>query len=548
MKKIIIGLSIAIMTFSSCSDFLEEENKSNVTTSQYLTASGYETLVNANYSQLREIYGSQPWLFVAGTDLYASGRNLQPVGLSQYTQLSPSDANSSYLFNQCYIAIQRANTALYYADLTAKTTTLPTRVAEVKFLRANAYFLLVQTYGGVAITKYNPEPINFTERNTAEEVYNLIIKDLEESLAVLTTGTYNGRVTKRAVNDLLAKVHLTRGYETFGKATDFATAATYADAAIAGQALTIKSGQLWLPINDVNPEVIFSVQFGPGSVATDVQNIGNAQGGFFGPYLGGTDVAGKAPWRSYTLCPTKYALDLYEKDDQRWEGTFMIETYTRYYDYYDIADKTGLKVTHFYEPKWFTAAERAAYIASHKDLGKIVAPATTPPGFHRYGTYAAAKGLSSDFQTIPLRKFDDPKAPYSTTTSGRVSTRDLITQRLADTYLIASEAYFKAGNSPTGLARLNVVRARAGTIAATAGQFNMDYILDERAREMMGEYNRWFDLKRTGKLIERTSLYNYEVKAANFDGANGAKKILRPIPQDALDLNQNKNFPQNPAY
>jgi hypothetical protein len=548
MKKIFIGLSIAIMSFSSCSDILEEQNKSYDTTSEYLTPSGYETLVNANYSQLREIYGSQPWLFVAGTDLYASGRNLQPVGLSQYTLLSPSDPNSSYLFNQCYIAIQRANTALYYADLTAKTTTLPTRVAEVKFLRANAYFLLVQTYGGVAITKYNPEPINSTERNTAEEVYNFIIKDLEEALPVLTTGTYNGRVTKRAVNDLLAKVYLTRGYETFGKATDFTTAATYADAAIAGQALTMKSGQLWLPINDVNPEVIFSVQFGPGSVATDVQNLGSAQGGFFGPYLGGTDVAGKAPWRSYTLCPTKYALDLYEKDDQRWEGTFMLEIYTRYYDYYDIADKTGLKVIHFYEPKWFTAADRTAYLATHKDLGKIVAPATTPPGYHKYGTYAAAKGLSSDFQTIPLRKFDDPKAPYSTSTSGRVSTRDLITQRLADTYLIASEAYFKAGDATTGLARLNTVRKRAGTTDATPAQFNIDYILDERAREMMGEYNRWFDLKRTNKLIERASLYNYEIKAANFDGANGAKKILRPIPQDALDLNQNKNFPQNPAY
>ena len=65
---------------------------------------------------------------------------------------------------------------------------------------------------------------------------------------------------------------------------------------------------------------------------------------------------------------------------------------------------------------------------------------------------------------------------------------------------------------------------------------------------MLGEYNRWFDLKRTGKLVERTSLYNYQVKASNFAGSGGELKILRPIPQSAIDLNQNKDFPQNPAY
>ena len=55
-------------------------------------------------------------------------------------------------------------------------------------------------------------------------------------------------------------------------------------------------------------------------------------------------------------------------------------------------------------------------------------------------------------------------------------------------------------------------------------------------------------MKRTGTLIERASQYNYTINEANFNGNNGEKKILRPIPQSALDLNPNKNFPQNPAY
>lgn len=75
MKKILIILGILLTTFSSCSDFIEEENISSVTAeSFYVTATGFQALVNTNYAQLRDIYGDDPWLFSAGTDLYADGR------------------------------------------------------------------------------------------------------------------------------------------------------------------------------------------------------------------------------------------------------------------------------------------------------------------------------------------------------------------------------------------------------------------------------------------------------------------------------------------
>jgi hypothetical protein len=550
MKKIIVTLSIALLTLSSCSDFIEEDNRSNAETSEYLKASGFESLINANYAQLKDIYGGEPWLFVAGTDLYAEGRNREPIELSQYTQLTSSSPNVDYLYKECYKAIQRANTALYYSTLTEKTTTLESRIGEVKYLRANAYFLLVQTYGGVSIdTEYHASPIFSFARNSAEEVYAFIIKELEESLAILPTGAYTGRVTKRAAQDLLAKVHLTRAYETYGAATDFATAAKYADDAIAGEALTLSFYNLWFPTKvaaDINKETLFSAQFSAASNTSPAQTTnglpgtqitGNGQASYFSSYLGGSEVSGKAPYRSYTLLPTDYAIGLYEKGDTRWEGTFMVQTYTRYYDFYDVANKASLVVTHFYVPKWMTTEELDAY--------KVLNPKAK---IHLYGTYGAAKGLSSDYQTIPVRKFDDPIAPFATSaTSPRTSTRDFVISRLADTYLIAAEAYLHT-NATTGLARLNEVRKRAGVINATAGEFNIDYILEERAREMLGEYNRWFDLKRTGKLIEKASLYNYNIKASNFEGSGGAKKILRPIPQEALDLNQNKEFTQNPAY
>jgi starch-binding outer membrane protein, SusD/RagB family len=547
MKKIISLLTVAIITLNSCSSFIEEENLSTVDADGvYKTAAGFESLVTANYSQLREIYGSEPWLFVAGTDLYAEGKNLEPVALSQYKLLSPSSPNVGYLYTEGFKAIQKANTGLYYSNLTAPSTTLDNRKGELKFLRANAYFLLVQTYGGVPIIKdYNANPVLSFDRNSAEEVYSFIESELVASLALLPTGSYTGRVNKRAALDLLAKVYLTRGYESFAKSTDFANAASYADQAIAGQSLSA-SNNTWMPDKDMNAETIFSVQFDPSSVTADPQKLGNAQGSYFSAYLGGSEVAGKAPYKAGTLLPTDFAISLYDQGDTRWENTFMNEIYEVYYDYYDATKKPTAKVRSFFAPKWFTAADKTAYEANLTATGRKAANYK----YFAYGTYGA-NATVADYSGIPIRKFDDPKAPFATSGSTpRVSTRDFIVSRLSDTYLIAAEAYFKLNDQTTALARLNAVRTRSSATPATA--LTIDYILDERARELMGEYSRWFDLKRTGKLVERASLYHYRIRAnggaANFVGTGGALKILRPIPQDVIDLNQNKNFPQNPGY
>lgn len=548
MKKIIFTLVLATSIFNSCSDFIEEESLSNVPADEaYKTASGFQLLVNTNYAWLKGIYGGDPWLFVAGTDMYAEGRTPEPAGLSQYTQLIPASEGVDQLYMACYQLIQSVNKTVYYSSITEQTSSVPTLVAEARFLRAQAYLLLVQTYGGVPIVEENfTLPTLQFNRNSAEEVYAYIIKELEASLTAVGTTAYatSGKVNKKAVNDLLAKVYLTRGYESFGASTDFATAATYADAAIAGQGLTVEPSKLFYPGNELNAETIFSVQYDFNSTSTSPTTLGNKQFYYFSSYLGGAETNGSAPLRSYNLCPTAYALNLFKQGDLRWEATFMNVVYEKYYDYFRVADKSDLKIKHFYEPMWYTAADKTAWMNSNST--KLA------NGFlyHDKGTYDAAYTLvkNLDYQTIPVKKFDDPTSTTPAST-GPVSTRDIIISRLADTYLIAAEAYLKSGNSATGLARLNVVRTRAGVAAATAAEFNINYILDERGREMLGEYNRWFDLKRTGTLVSRAVQYNYKItSASNFNGNNGAQKILRPIPQTVLDLNQNKDFPQNPAY
>jgi hypothetical protein len=130
--------------------------------------------------------------------------------------------------------------------------------------------------------------------------------------------------------------------------------------------------------------------------------------------------------------------------------------------------------------------------------------------------------------------------------------------RFAETYLIAAEAAFKAGNTTNAATMINVLRTRAAfrttnsaaqnTAAAAAmqitpAQITLDFLLDERTRELFGEWTRWYDLVRTKSLQARLATYN---PIANF---NPARDYLRPIPQSQINLvTTGPKYPQNPGY
>jgi hypothetical protein len=140
------------------------------------------------------------------------------------------------------------------------------------------------------------------------------------------------------------------------------------------------------------------------------------------------------------------------------------------------------------------------------------------------------------------------------------SDRPFILYRFAEVYLIAAEAAIKGGASLQDAAdMINVLRTRAarkqgqtpGEYAAavaaqqvSAGDMTIDFLLDERSRELYAEYTRWWDLARTQKLVERVQAYNPQ-------GAAGVQpfNMLRPIPQQQIDLvTEGPPFPQNPGY
>ena len=130
------------------------------------------------------------------------------------------------------------------------------------------------------------------------------------------------------------------------------------------------------------------------------------------------------------------------------------------------------------------------------------------------------------------------------------SSRDFIIIRLAEMYLIRAEAEMYLGDKVSAANDINVIRRRAAKTGCEKEMeirpedVDIDFILDERGRELSAEMQRFYDLKRTGKLVER-------VKQHNPDAAPNIKDyhVLRPIPQSVLDAVTNKKeFTQNNGY
>ena len=120
---------------------------------------------------------------------------------------------------------------------------------------------------------------------------------------------------------------------------------------------------------------------------------------------------------------------------------------------------------------------------------------------------------------------------------------DQVYLRLAETYLLLAEAQYKLGDAEGAAASINALRNRAHATPAAASDITMDYILDERSRELFSEEHRRYTLLRTGTWYSRTKQYNL------FSGQRIAlRDSLLPIPQAVIDANLTKPMPQNPGY
>ncbi|MEN9907084.1 MAG: hypothetical protein RLZZ540_225 [Bacteroidota bacterium] len=538
--KIIGMLLVAGILGTACDSYLEEENKSKVTIDIALSdPKTFDQLVASIYERARETTTRyEPNVYYQledlGTDIVTRGTVVSGVNdINDYVEFTSLNSTIYYYWRNQYSIIAAANLAIDNADLIVGVVPAvkTAGVGEAKFFRAMSYFNLVENFGGVplVLNEVKTSATNYT-RATEEAVYTQILKDLDEALAGANeTPTVYGKVTKDAVRHFMSKVLLTKGYKPFGVPADFTTAATLAETIISKHALVPTFASLTSISNQRNSEVFFSYLFGSSSVS---RGWGNSRHQLYKfPYYDYPGmIRGNLYQKGLDPLPTLFFYNLFDDNDQRADATFRREI---------IADKAyastvgGVAVT-------VPAGSRAIYFP--KVAWTPAQIAAVPYKVINPDQYFVVDGVTSA-HTPMFKKFDEPGVAFKQPNETSDGTRDMAIMRSGEAYLIAAEAYLKSSNPTTAAARLTTLRARAGLITpVTAGQVTLDFILDERARELIGEVNRWMDLKRTGKLIERTLLYNPH---AAINNALKPKHLLRPIPQYEID-NTGGSITQNP--
>lgn len=548
MKKIyMMAATCLFVALTGCSDFLEQELKSDVPGSDYYnTDKGYTGLMNSVYASLRTIYGGDPWLLEGGTDLFASGRASVEVCCLYSNAFSSADKNVTTFYENHYKAIALANETIYWGG---DRSDRAAQVAQARGLRALFYLNLAQQFGGVPmITERVSGVLGATERASAEEVYSFVIDELKvlAQSPDLASKATDGSFNQRAANHYLAKAYLSRGYLKNSN-DDFNAAISAAKAAGAGQVLNTPFTTLFSNKGEGNEEVLFYVGYDVKTV-NDMQKDGNKQQAHFCSYLDGQEKGHK--YTSSTLTPTLWMHEVFAANttnpaqDERYEGTFMTELRNSYWDFYDEELKDVSQVTYYYCPSW-EIADVDAWRAALPSRANAIVVEMLPEGNNignKKTTYES-KMKEDVYGVASFRKFDDTEngKKYFAVTS---SMRDIYLARLGETNLIAAEACVKLNDNTNAAAYVNIVRNRAKATTAAANEMSIDYILNERARELAGEYHRWADLARTGKLAELVEAHNPDISA----GQVTSKFYLRPIPLTAIELNPALEGHQNEGW
>jgi len=588
-KSIFVLVALLALNIQSCDKYLDEKLVSDVSAFQgyYTSAQGFDDALDATYYYMKFVYSNERAysMTVFGTDTYTNGADGGYKSFNFYDNGLRSDVDIlQQMWQYCYQGVNQANAVVERAgdvkDMTDAVKNV--KVAEARFLRALYYFTLTRQWGDVPVSlKETIAVIVEAPKVPQAGVYDVIVADLEFAVANLPkTQPDYGRATLGAANHLLGLVRLTRGYTSFAKSDDFSTAETLFGSVIGGgYALTSDIAKLWDQDNQKNSEIIFAVQnstnvllnSGGDGVLPGEGNRGHLY--FLHQYdiqPGMTrDIAGGRPFKRFR--PTKYLLDLWEAArpiDNRYDLTYRhvwyannkppdINNYPVWTDQnitdgaykYDatIAGPTQLvKITAADKGKpRFALGDTAIYIPGPANEAKWTATRlkqtrykvfTRNPNLVSGGTSATMN--YDDFNFAHTNKFADPRRP---TIQWQEGSRDWFVMRLADTYLLRAEARYKQGKNALAADDINVVRTRAakpGQVAAmqiTPANVTMDFILDERAKELDGEQCRWYDLTRTLTFVDRVRLYN-PLAAANVKPYHAR----RPYPQTQVD----RTFPQ----
>lgn len=528
-RAALLLLGAAILAPAACSDDLLVEAPKNIIVADnlYVDAAGFEAGLNGLYYQVRrerngqgnDVNNLMATALTSGTD-NAFGNYLSPTEriFNEWTvRNNPADGFITEWWTWMYQTINSANTIIDRAENPDVRWTPEEKnrvVAEARLIRAWAYRHLSYLYGDVPLNLTESTGANIRtdwERAPRDSVRKVIINDLlfaEANLPV--TSTNPGKVTKAVAQHYLAEMYLATNQPALAEAK--------AQAVITGgqyKLITARYGT-----KAAQPGVPFMDMFGEGNAN---RNQGNTEALWVLQYAqnvigGGASIMRRTWVTRYESNPgmaisfdnggrgigrlaiTRYAITRYEPQDQRG-GPFALR---RFYLY-----------------------NTTSRLPAGKKLGDTL-----------FTVFTAEK--VSDPLWPSTRKWDYAEP---NDVAGSANYNDQVYLRLAETYLLLAEAQLKQGKLTEAAATLNVVRARAGASTITPAQVTLDFILDERSRELVTEEHRRYTLLRTGTWLARVKQFNPLAGPVAV-----ARDTLLPVPQAVIDANLTKKMPQNPGF
>ncbi len=577
MKKIyfVIAIAIGCLFLASCDEdkFLEEKPQDFMSaTNAFITETDFNMSVNDLYDLVRYDYYGQneerPFDYQYGTDLCEDMQQVTGRHSNMLAAYDPSGAIAESHWENFYKVIAEANTIIdrsKTANLSDGTKTL--LEAKARFFRAFSYRTLAYLYGDVplVLNEVTSPKFDFV-RTPKADVLNQVIEDLKFAADHLPdiTAVKDGEVSAPAALHLLSEVYLAAGKNQ--EAVDVATKvisnpALHLMTVRFGSRATETPGDVYWDLfrknnqnrGSGNTEGIWVMQFetnlpGGGSSTADLKLRGNYMAERnFAPMIGNVTlkVNGK------TLKPFRWPVSDYTGGRGIGWGAptehFWHEIWKS--DYYnDIRNANHNFVRRFpvNNPSFTEATGIDTIDVDHLPKGLVTGPGykDSIPGRYLF-----------PYQTKVTTPFNHPAELIQSngmlkSIAGTTFT-DQYVFRLAETYLLRAEGYLNLGDLSKAADDINVVRSRAHAKPVQPAQVNIEYILDERMRELGFEERRRLTLCRLGKLYEHVMKYNpyYADPKRNGDGKGMQKTYeLLPIPLSFIEANKDAVIQQNPGY
>lgn len=595
-KNILFSAALAAgaMSLASCS--LEEENPGGFTMENMAANSveSYQTLLNQCYFGMeRFLYGTDGFMELTegDTDLWTYQGN-QNTSYTQYfwffAGAAPNTTYTNGIWNSLYDGIGSCNMAISLANKAPLKTEAEknAKVAEARFLRAIYYFNAVEQFGGVTMITEPASSMNFAPTRTEPlTIYkDIIIPDLEFAVEWLDKGNdaTTTQPTKKAALGMLAKVCLqTKEYATdeyIPKALD-AAKKLITDCESGGSTYGAYMYPTYEEVfaeknNKENKEALWKHRWYAGS-----DGHGSSNGNFklnrnnekflcninkFGAHE--DNQTSRLTWegsQAGIFMPTQYLLNLYVQQDgtldPRFHKSFTTQwNANRNYEWDessknnfgkedaivgkklntgDLAIKIVMPQDADYAAEVSKKATANYLVVDYKDVyddanKNVINERGAGENMFRYFYPSLNKHNSSNYYVANANK----------KRNGNLNATFII--RMAEIYLIAAEAdiYLNGGSNAMGY--INKVRQRAGATPLT-GSASVRTVLDERGRELCGEYCRFYDLKRTGMFKDNSYLQATHPDLARYFKPEYA---LRPISTTFTNGIINGAEYQNPGY